>query len=124
MTKELLARVRALGRRTLNTMDGIISYGDIQIDRNTFMQSCTTSGQSVRLSEKEYAILEYMIANKNQILTREQFAVKIWGFENDAEYNNVEVYMSFTRKKLNFVGAKIEIKAIRGMGYELRCEHV
>lgn len=124
MTKELLARVRALGRRTLNTMDGIISYGDIQIDRNTFMLSCTTSGQSVRLSEKEYAILEYMIANKNQILTREQFAVKIWGFENDAEYNNVEVYMSFTRKKLNFVGAKTEIKAIRGMGYELRCEHV
>lgn len=124
MTKELLARIRALGRRTLNAIDGAISYGDIQINSNTSMLSCTTSGQSVRLGEKEYAILEYMIANKNQILTREQFAVKIWGFENDAEYNNVEVYMSFTRRKLKFVGAKTEIRAVRGMGYELRCDHV
>ena len=55
---------------------------------------------------------------------REQLAVKIWGFESDAEYNNVEVYMSFTRKKLSFVEAKTEIKAVRGIGYELRCDDV
>ncbi len=59
-----------------------------------------------------------------QILTREQLAVKIWGFESEAEYNNVEVYMSFTRKKLAFVGAKTVIKVVRGIGYELRCEDV
>ena len=82
--------------------------------------SCTTTDQSVRLSEKEYRILEYLIVNQGRILTREQFAVKIWGFENEAEYNKVEVYMSFTRKKLSFVEAKTEIKAIRGIGYELR----
>lgn len=76
------------------------------------------------MSEKEWRILEYLIANQNQILTREQLAVKIWGYESDAEYNNVEVYMSFTRKKLAFVGAKTEIKAVRGVGYELRCDHV
>lgn len=73
-----------------------------------------------RLSEKEYRILEYMISNRGQILTREQLAVKIWGFESDAEYNNVEVYMSFTRKKLAFVGSETVIKAVRGVGYELR----
>ena len=117
MTKELFARLRALGRRTLGTTDGILSFADITL-------SCTTNGQSVRLSEKEYRILEYLIANSGQILTREQLAVKIWGFESEAEYNNVEVYMSFTRKKLAFGEAKTEIKAVRGVDYELRCDDV
>ncbi len=124
MTKELLARLRALGRRNINTVDGTLCYGDICLDTNTSTLSCTTNGQGVRLSEKEYRILEYLIANQGQILTREQLAVKIWGFDSEAEYNNVEVYMSFTRKKLNFVGAKTEIKAVRGIGYELRCDDV
>lgn len=124
MTKELLARLRALVRRNINTPDGNLSFGDISLDTNTSTLFCTGSGQSVRLSEKEYRILEYLIANQGQILTREQFALKIWGVESDAEYNNVEVYMSFTRKKLAFVGAKAEIKAVRGMGYELRCGNV
>ena len=124
MTKELLARLRALGRRTLHTVDETLSYGDILLDIGTLSLFCVTNGQSVRLSEKEYKILEYMISNQGQILTREQFAAKIWGFENEAEYNNVEVYMSFTRKKLAFVEAKTEIKAVRGVGYELRCDNV
>ena len=124
MTKELLARLRALGRRILGTTDGILSFADITLDTSTLTLSCTTNGQSVRLSEKEYRILEYMIANSSQILTREQLAVKIWGFESDSEYNNVEVYMSFTRKKLAFVEAKTEIKAVLGIGCELRCDDV
>ena len=121
MTKELLARLRALGRRNINTPDGTLTYGDISLDTNSSTLSCTVSGQSVRLSEKEFRILEYLIANSGQILTREQLAVKIWGFDSEAEYNNVEVYMSFTRKKLTFIQAKTEIKAVRGIGYELRC---
>ena len=124
MTKELLARLRALVRRHLGMTDGVLSYGDITLDTGTFILTCTATGQSVRLGEKEYRILEYLIANGGQILTREQLALKIWGFENDAEYNNVEVYMSFTRKKLAFVESKIEIKAVRGVGYELRWEDV
>lgn len=124
MTRELLARLRALGRRVLGTVDGTLSYGDIVLDTNSFMLSCITNGQSVRLGEKEYRILEYLIVNGGQILTREQLAVKIWGYENNSEYNNVEVYMSFTRKKLAFVEAKTEIKAVRGVGYELRCGDV
>lgn len=124
ITKELLARLRALGRRNINTPDGTLTFGDISLDTGTSTLSCSANGQSVRLSEKEYHILEYLIANQGQILTREQFAVKIWGIESDAEYNNVEVYMSFTRKKLAFVGARTEIKAVRGIGYELRCNHV
>ncbi len=124
MTKELLARLRALLRRNIESPDGSLKYGDIALDPKTYELRCTGSGQSVRLSEKEWRIMEYLIANQNSILTREQLAVKIWGYESDAEYNNVEVYMSFTRKKLAFVGARTEIKAVRGVGYELRCDNV
>ena len=120
MTRELLARLRALGRRTLGAMDSKLTYGDIALDTGTFTLSCVSSGQSVRLGEKEYRILEYMISNSGQILSRGQLSAKIWGLENDTEYNNVEVYMSFTRKKLAFVESKTEIKAVRGVGYELR----
>ena len=124
MTKELLARIRALARRTQNFNDGLLTYGDVTLDTNTLTLTCTSNGQSVRLSEKENKILEYLIVNSSQILTREQLAVKIWGFESEAEYNNVEVYISFTRKKLSFVESKTEIKAVRGVGYELRCGDV
>jgi len=124
MTRELLARLRALGRRALGAADGTLSYGDITLDTGTLTLSCLTTGQSVRLSEKEYRILAYLIANSAQVLTRDQLAMKIWGYESEAEYNNVEVYMSFTRKKLSFIGAKTEIKAVRGIGYELRCGDV
>lgn len=119
-TKELLARIRALGRRSSSFQEDILNYGDLTIDKATAMLNCDTTGQNVRLSEKELRILEYMFNNNGQIMTREQLAVKIWGFESETEYNNVEVYMSFTRKKLTFVGSNIEIKAVRGLGYELR----
>lgn len=124
MTRELLARLRALYRRNINSSDGTLSFGDITIDQRTCMFLCHDTGQSIRLSDKEYKILEYLIANQGQILTREQLAMKIWGYDSEAEYNNVEVYMSFTRKKLGFVGSKTEIKAVRGIGYELREKHV
>ena len=123
-TKELLARLRALGRRKINTADGTLTFGDISFDTGSATLNCTENGQNVRLSEKEFKILEYLISNQGQILTREQLAVKIWGYESDSEYNNVEVYMTFTRKKLAFVGAKTKIKAVRGIGYELRYDNV
>ena len=119
-TKELLARLRALGRRSAGFRDGSLHFSDLSLDTASATLSCETSGQSVRLSEKELRILEYMFGSRGQIMTREQLAVKIWGFDSEAEYNNVEVYMSFTRKKLAFVGSKVEIKAVRGLGYELR----
>lgn len=124
MAKELLARLRALIRRSTDIEEGRLLFGDIMLDTSTATLSCTATGQDVRLSDKEMKILEYMISNRDRILSREQLALKIWGYESDAEYNNVEVYMSFTRKKLSFVGAKTVIKAVRGIGYELRYEDV
>ncbi|MBQ6960283.1 MAG: response regulator transcription factor [Clostridia bacterium] len=119
-TKELLARLRALGRRSASFQDGNLHFGNLTLDTSKATLTCEQMGQFVRLSEKELRILEYMFSNQGQIMTREQLAVKIWGFDNEAEYNNVEVYMSFTRKKLAFVGSNVEIKAVRGLGYELR----
>lgn len=121
-TRELLVRLRALGRRSRRSADGALAFGDIELNRGASLLVCGEN--SVRLSEKEFRILEYLIANAGQILTREQLAVKIWSYESDAEYNNVEVYMSFARKKLNFVKARTEIKAVRGVGYELRYRDV
>ena len=121
-TRELLAWLRALGRRSRRSADGALAFGDIELNRGASLLVCGEN--SVRLSEKEFRILEYLIANAGQILTREQLAVKIWDYESDAEYNNVEVYMSFARKKLNFVKARTEIKAVRGVGYELRYRDV
>lgn len=123
-SKELLARIRALLRRNYDTQDDILTFGDISLNTNSATLSSNTNGKSIRLSEKEYRIMEYLMTNSGSILTREQLALKIWGYESEAEYNNVEVYMSFTRKKLAFIEAKTQIKAVRGIGYELRCSDV
>ncbi len=123
MTRELLARLRALGRRGMPSADGGLSFEDLTLDVKNATLRCE-NGKSVRLGEKELHILEYLIANQGRVLTREQIALKIWGYESDAEYNNVEVYMSFARKKLAFVESRCEIKAKRGIGYELRCRNV
>ena len=105
-------------------VDDKITGLDCGADVGTATLSCSTTGQSIKLGEKELRILEYMLGNQGQIMTRDQLAMKIWGFESEAEYNNVEVYMTFTRKKLAFIGTKVEIKAIRGLGYELREKNV
>ncbi|PWT27832.1 response regulator transcription factor [Butyrivibrio fibrisolvens] len=120
MTKELLARLRALLRRNVQSTDGSLTAGDLSLDVQGCNLSCSKTSQTVRLSEKELRIMEYLISNQEQIVSREQIATKIWGFENEAEYNNVEVYISFTRKKLAFIGTDMEIKAHRGIGYRIQ----
>lgn len=118
--QEFLARLRALLRRIVSYQDDSVSYGDLLLDQATATLKCIRTAQSVRLGEKELHILEYMFMNCDRIITREQLAVRIFGYDSNAEYNNVEVYLSFTRKKLFFIGSKVEIKAVRGLGYELR----
>ncbi len=123
MVEELLARVRALCRRNMPAMsveDGRLHAGDLSLDIASAMLSCTATGQEIRLGEKELHLMEFLIEKQGTIVPREKLALKVWGYENNAEYNNVEVYISFTRKKLAFIGSKMEIKAVRGLGYELR----
>mgnify|MGYP002858020828 CR=1 FL=1 len=124
-TEELLARVRALLRRRGQELrrDELV-YGDLTLDRKEISLFCQRSGMSVRLSEKEYHILELFFENPGRVLTKEQLAVRIWGYENEAEYNKVEVYVSFTRRKLQYIESQTEIKAVRGLGYQMRENHV
>ncbi|MEA4815973.1 MAG: response regulator transcription factor [Lachnospiraceae bacterium] len=124
MTKELLARLRALCRRKTDIENDTLSYGDLNLHLENCTLSCNTTGLSVRLGAKEHQLLEYLFMNKGRIISREQLALKIWGYDNEAEYNNVEVYISFTRKKIAFIGSEVTIKAVRSMGYELQVRDV
>lgn len=122
MTKELLARLRALMRRFSGEVDNKLEFGDLELNTDNCMLLCKTNGQSVRLKEKEFNLMRYLLSNQGHIMDRETLAVKVWSLDSEAEYNNVEVYISFTRKKLKFIGSSVQIKAVRGIGYELRNE--
>lgn len=118
VTGELLARIRALTRRKGDIFDdNKLTYNGLELNKS----SCTMiyGGNDVKLSLKEYQIMELLIANPRQILPKERIIEKIWGYESDVEYNNIEVYISFLRKKLNAIGTGTQIKTARGIGYSL-----
>ncbi|MDE5763382.1 MAG: response regulator transcription factor [Ruminococcus sp.] len=118
ITGELLARVRAMTRRKGEIIDeNRLEYKGLELHRNTCSISC--NGEDVKLSLKEYNVMEMLIANPHQILPKERIIEKIWGSESDVEYNNIEVYISFLRKKINAVSAPVQIKTARGIGYFL-----
>ena len=123
-TKELLARIKALTRRKGEiTLEKTI-FGDLELDSKTCTITCLTNQKSIKLGLKEYLLLEYLIANQNIAVTKEQIVEKIWGFDGyDLEYNNAEVYISFLRKKINFVESKVRIKAIRNVGYIIEVQN-
>ena len=114
--QELLACIRALTRRQPELRDtDLLTYGDLTLDKSTFTLSC--GQRSVHLSRKEYDMMELLIRNRDVILTKETLLLKIWGYESDAEDNNVEVYISFLRKKLEHLRSAVKIKTIRMVGY-------
>lgn len=117
-TEELLARIRALSRRKGEvTNDNELSFGDITLNIGTLELS--TSLNSVKLTAKEFGLLELLINRKGSIINKDDIINKLWGFESEAEHNNVEVYISFLRRKLTFLKSKVTIKAIRNIGYLL-----
>ncbi len=118
--KELLVRLHALAKRFSLTEEHPLFFGDLKLDTARCTLYCSTSGQFISLSGKEFLILQYLLQNKNQILSREQLARRVWGLEYDAEYNTVEVYLSFVRKKISRIGSNVKIRAIRGLGYTLK----
>jgi len=117
-TEELLARVRALSRRKGEVInENILEFGDIEL--NTSSLKLTNSIKDVKLTLKEYELLELLIMRKNVVTPKELIIEKLWGFDSQAEYNNVEVYVSFLRKKLQYLESKVYISTIRGVGYML-----
>lgn len=114
--KELMACVRALGRRQpeLRNTDQI-QCADLTLEKSAFTLSC--GERSVRLSRREFDMMELLMLNQKQVITKESLLLKIWGYESDAEDNNVEVYISFLRKKLDHLHSQVRIKTIRMVGY-------
>lgn len=119
--KELLARIRAMTRRQTDTTCSVLSFGNIRLDQVSFMLS--SPKDSLRLSNKEFQLLEMLMVNPGQIIPVDRFMEKIWGFDSDAEQNVVWVYLSYLRKKLSALDANVSIKAVRGLGYTLEERH-
>lgn len=114
-TGELIARVRALTRRKSSYLEDNLTYGNIILNRNTQELICNSS--SIKLGQKEFLIFEILISNTKRIIPKETLIEKVWGFEDNTEYNNIEVYISFIRKKLLHLNSNIQIKATRSVGY-------
>lgn len=117
---ELIARVNVQLRNTKDSISkNYIEAGDLRLNIKTTNLLCLTTNESIDIMCKEFQILEYLMQNKGQTISREKIYEKVWGFESDAESNNLEAYLSFIRKKIRFIGSKVQIKAIRGLGYKL-----
>ncbi|HAS72602.1 MAG TPA: DNA-binding response regulator [Clostridiales bacterium UBA8960] len=117
-TEELLARIRALSRRRseLHFSDELI-YGDIMLRTATLM--LTKDDVEIKLTLKESELLELLMLRKGMISSKERIIDKLWGYDSEAEHNNVEVYISFLRKKLAFLKSNVTITTTRGVGYAL-----
>ena len=117
---ELLACVRALTRRQGEVVMDELSFGDLKLNLST----CDLSfgDKKVRLGKKEFSIMRIFLSNGNAVVSKESLINKVWGFESDAEDNNVEVYISFLRKKLAFLKAPVQIATLRKFGYRLEAE--
>ena len=116
-TGELLARIRSVSRRKEIFVGKILTFNDLTL--NMDMLDITTKSGTIKTSLKENRILEILITNSNQIISKEQFIEKVWGYDFEGEYNSVEVYISFIRKKLKAIKSNVQIKVHRGAGYSL-----
>lgn len=117
-TDELLARLRALNRRKPGFInDGILSFADLKLAPNTLVLSC--NGHEIKLKLKEAQILELLITNRNQILSKNTIIERIWGYNADAEDNHVEIHISRLRKAISQIQSHASIRVIRGVGYTL-----
>lgn len=118
--EELVARVNAqLRNKNEEIIKNYIEVGDIKLNIKTTNLICTTTNESIDVVCKEFLLLEYLMQNPNQIISKDKIYDKVWGLDNDIESNNLEAYLSFVRKKLKIIGSKVQIKAIRGLGYKL-----
>ena len=115
-TRELLARIRAVTRGNTEK-DGKLRLGNISLDRTSF--ELASPAGNFRLTNKEFQLLEYFMANPKRILSTEQIMEKVWGYDSEAEINVVWAYISYLRKKLAALGANVQIKASRNAGYYL-----
>lgn len=115
--EELLARVRAMTRRQGEVVLDELEFDDLLLNLSTCDLSC--GAKSVHLNFKEFEIMKLFMSNPGKVITKDDLIVKVWGYDSNAVDNNVEVYISFIRKKLEFVGSAVQVTALRKIGYRL-----
>ena len=119
-TGELMARVRALTRRQGEVLGDVLTAGDLSLDCTSRLLSA--GERSVRLGFKEFEVLRLLMVNNGAVVTKETLISKIWGLDSEAEDNNVEVYISFLRKKLAYLNSRASISTVRKVGYFLEAK--
>lgn len=112
--EELLARVKALGRRPKNSTGSVYKVSDLTL--NTISYEVFRGGKKINLSSKEFAFLEYLMRNVNQVLSKEQIIEHVWDYDSDVLPNTVEVFIGYLRNK---IGKPDLIKTVRGFGYKI-----
>lgn len=118
--EELLARIRALARRQGEVVAEVLSFADLTLNLSS---RCLQQGtREVRLGFKEFEVLRLLISYPKMVVPKEDIILNVWGADSDAEDNNVEVYVSFLRKKLQFLASCVTIRTVRKVGYFLEVE--
>ena len=118
-TAELLACLRVITRNPGETAQDEPSFGDLSLSASQGGITCLTNGRFVKMGPKELQLIELLIRAGGSILSREFLTERIWGFDDESEYNKIEVYVSFVRRKISFIGSGVRIAATRGIGYSL-----
>lgn len=116
-TGELLARLRALTRRQGEVVSSALTVGDLSLHLDA--RSLSRGDSMVRLGFKEFEVMKLLMSNPKQVVPKEDIISKVWGYESEAEDNNVEVYISFLRKKLGYLSSRVGIGTVRKVGYFL-----
>lgn len=119
---ELLARLRALTRRQGEVIFENLEFGDIKLDLDSCELTC--NDKNIHLGFKEFSILKILMSNPGQVISKDTLIAKVWGIESTAEDNNVEAYISFLRKKLNFLESNVRIDTLRKVGYRLDKDNI
>lgn len=115
--EELLARIYALARRSAPASPNEVTFGDLKI--NLVDHSIASNGNEIALSQKEFQILELLLENSEGSVEKSEIMKKVWGQTEEGSCNSCEVYISFLRKKLDFIQSKVKIRALRALGYKL-----
>ncbi len=118
--QELLAVMKTLARRQGEYVSENLTYGDMVLNQSTFCLS--GSGKSVQLGRKEYEVMRILMTNRESIVSKETILRRVWGSESEAGDNNVEIYISFLRKKMKFLRVQASIVTMRNLGYRLMME--
>lgn len=120
---ELVACINALTRRRDTQIETSLSFYDITLKKDEGLLIVKDTGEKVKLSARENTLMEMLIEADGRIISKEQIYEKLWGYESESEYNSSEVYISFLRRKLKYIGSHTSIKATRGIGYSLEREN-